>query len=240
MTARQPDPVPGPVVARIAVPRRRRHRHRMERHEVGRVADPVAGVHHAPGQVHALVDEPELGPASRPPRRTRGRGIATAPSQTSVTSPLRVRSPARRRGTQSRGPTPPSRGSTRSCASPTSGSAANSRATRASASGCARAASSSRKNRRSPRTCGHAGVAPCRDADVLGQPHPAHAVGQPGRLPAVAHDHHVHVDALLASSESSASRSTSGRCPCVSTTHANEGLTAAAATSGSPPGGRAP
>src|SRR3954451_18114924 len=60
MTAREPDPVSGPVVARVAVSRGHPPGERVEHGAIGHVADPVAGVHRAPGEVDALVYEPEL------------------------------------------------------------------------------------------------------------------------------------------------------------------------------------
>ena len=67
--------------------------------------------------------------------------------------------------------------------------------------GCA---SSSRKNSSSPRACRDAGVAPGRDAAVLGRADAAHAVRQPGRLPAVADDDDVELDARAGAAASRA------------------------------------
>src|SRR6266576_3348952 len=77
MTARHPYPVSGPVVARITVPSGRRDGHRVLRHEVRGVPHAVAHVHDPPGQVDALVDEPEPLPPSphlveHPPRHRHG------------------------------------------------------------------------------------------------------------------------------------------------------------------------
>src|SRR3954469_23281746 len=61
MTAREPDPVSGPEVARVAVSRRHRGWQRMEHGAVSHVVHAVAGVHGAPDEVDTLVHEPELG-----------------------------------------------------------------------------------------------------------------------------------------------------------------------------------
>src|SRR3954467_7798766 len=60
MTAREPDPVSGPEVARVAVSRRHPPGERMEHGPVSHVVHAVAGVHGAPREVDALVHEPEL------------------------------------------------------------------------------------------------------------------------------------------------------------------------------------
>ena len=65
MTACEPDPVAGAEVERVGV----RHRRRLggvQRRDVARVADAIAGVHDAPGEVDALVRVPELR-AGQPP-----------------------------------------------------------------------------------------------------------------------------------------------------------------------------
>src|SRR4051794_37539097 len=61
MTAREPDPVSGAEVARVAVPGGDWSRERVEHGSVCHVVDAVAGIHHAPREVDALVHEPELG-----------------------------------------------------------------------------------------------------------------------------------------------------------------------------------
>ena len=74
----------------------------------------------------------------------------------------------------------------------------NRRATCASASGAARRASSSRKKSSSPRTAGTPALRPPGIPRSIGQRDGAHSVRQPGRLPAVADDDDVELDALLA------------------------------------------
>src|SRR4051812_38497472 len=86
MTAREPDPVSGPVVARVAVSRRDGRRERVEHGAVGHVTHPVARVHGAPGEVDALVHEPELAwPAADLVEHAARHGYGALPDEGHVT-----------------------------------------------------------------------------------------------------------------------------------------------------------
>ena len=195
VAAGEPDAVARAEVVAVLVagrPVRRVHRD-----DVARVADAVAGVHHPPAEVDALVDEAEV---ARPAADL----VEHPPRHRDRTLP-HVRDVAAARGVPDAQPRHPlARRRPRAVGDDPQLDEPEARvggelglARRASASVSARAASSSRKKSRSPLDVRDAGVATGGDAGVLVERHRAHAVGEAGRRPAVPHDRDVHLHLLL-------------------------------------------
>ena len=178
VAAGEEDAVAGAVVGRVVV----------RRGAVGRVQDlDVAGVERPGGRC------PSRARRGRRPRGAKRNSSGQPPTCSNTVAPDRHRAlpdgrhlaRARRvADAQPRHPVARRRRRRRTAARAAAAARARDRrrtraATRASASGAASRASSSRKNSSSPSTARDAGVAPARDAAVLGERDRPHAVRQP-------------------------------------------------------------
>src|SRR4051795_3638978 len=196
MTPRDPHPVASPVVARVAVARGRRYRHRVLGHEIGRVPDAIAAVHHPPRELDPLVDEAvKLRPAAHlvedPPRHRNG----PLPDERHLAGLEASRAPQARHPVAR--PNPTLARLDAQLHEPDVGLRIEHPRQPGERVGRHERSVVVEEEEELAAHLRHPGVATGRNAAVYREPHTTDTGGQPGWLPRVAHHDDVHVDALL-------------------------------------------